>query len=295
MLRSLELWSRGNGIPELLSHRVVEPVSAGAAGVFEEDSGAPFSYRLPRLQTETQVVRLYGANVQGGNMASRATKITLWVVGGIVGLIILAVIALVAWAAFRPLLVGDYNHTYGYVRTVNDLNEVPLAAMVASVGMGSGADGSEQYANRISNTLGQIDVITDEVDEAITSRAAVKDEQLQQRLNELNAAYEDLTATLSSWEEDGYAPVADAAEKCLGDDMAACNEAVVTAKGSGSATPLLADMLTSAESVANGGSTTDLEADRSALSDATAELWAAVEGRADAVTEYLMKNGDGVE
>ncbi|MGO3148379.1 MAG: hypothetical protein ACTIJ6_11980 [Leucobacter sp.] len=67
-------------------------------------------------------------------MATKAVKVTLGIVGGIVGFVLVVALALTAWALFRPLLVGDYNHTDGYVRTVNDLGEVPLGAMVASVG-----------------------------------------------------------------------------------------------------------------------------------------------------------------
>lgn len=135
-------------------------------------------------------------------MASGAAKVTLGIVGGVVALIVLGAVGLVAWIQLRPVLTGDYRHTYGYIETVTDLNDYPLDAMVATVGQPETADETpEHYGNRVQNTLGEIDIVVEEVDAALDSRAASKDSRLDGLLSTVKSSYADLRTTVQSAED----------------------------------------------------------------------------------------------
>src|SRR5690625_7800413 len=96
-------------------------------------------------------------------MARRKT-VVLGVVGGTLSVLLIAVLALAAWVLFRPLMSGDYNHTYGDIRTADELSQNPLAAMVTSVAQPRDAESPEAFGNRIANTVGQVDVVRESVD-----------------------------------------------------------------------------------------------------------------------------------
>jgi len=224
-------------------------------------------------------------------MASPAVKVTFGVLGGVLGLVILLVVALLAWGVFRPLLAGDYGHTNGFVNTINDLNLMPLAAMVSTVGLGAPAENAEQYENRITNTIGQIATLTDEVDDALSSRAGSKDEELNGLLTDLNGAYAEMSDTFLAWEADGYAVAANAAVLCAGNDLSACAAAATEARDAGASDPMLAALVAGAETVAGGGSTAELDEARATFTEHTIDLWSAVEERTAAVSDYLRATG----
>lgn len=227
-------------------------------------------------------------------MASRATKITIRVIGGVVAVVLVAVLAVIAWALFRPLLQGDYNHTYGYIRPVAVLSENPLSAMVSTVGTPTSASKEDELNNRIANTLGQIEIIREDVTEAQDSRAGSRDEELSAELDKLGDAYDNLTATFESWQSDGYAAIGATAKACAG-SQEECQQAALTIERLSPQDDILAQLHQAVIEAANTGSTVELDSALIEFADHTETLWDAVEDSLSSVTDMLAEHGAEVD
>ena len=221
-------------------------------------------------------------------MASRTTKITLGIVGGVVGLALIAVLALVLWGVFRPPLVGDYEVSQGELETITNLNANPLEGMVASVGDVEAAANTDpvQLDNRISNTLGQVGVLRESSD-ALTERGAAKrDAEFGKLAERLDDAYESLEDQLGEWQDEGYADVMAAAQLCAADPSGAeCRSARGTLEGE---SPENAELAAIVEALPGAGS--DPERLSSALSDfrdAVTESWQQVTDATAEAQSYL--------
>ena len=207
-------------------------------------------------------------------MASRTTKITLGIVGGVVGLALIAVLALVLWGMFRPPLAGDYRVSQGELDTITQLNANPLEGMVASVGDVEGAANTDpaQLDNRIANTIGQVGVLRESSD-ALTERGAAKrDPEFGALAERLDDAYESLEDRLEEWQDEGYADVMAAAQLCSADPGGAdCTAARAALEGE---SPENAELAAIVEALPGAGS--DPERLASALGDfrdAVTESW----------------------
>lgn len=231
-------------------------------------------------------------------MASRGVKITLGIVGGVLALVVLAVLGLVGWALFRPLLPGDYSHTRGDIRTASELNDIALEAMVVTVGTPISGEAKDQLDNRIANTSGQIDVVLESVDEAVGSRAGEKDETLQAQLNELRSAYADLQDSLNQWQSQGYADIGWALKLCrtppsdVDDPDQACTEAAASLPDAGAAPELaaLAEAVTDyADSARGVDDTQALDAAQEEFAGTVGALWDRVSTSLEQVDGYLAE------
>jgi FtsZ-binding cell division protein ZapB len=221
-------------------------------------------------------------------MASRGVKILLRIVLGFVGLIVLVVICLVAWVMFRPLLSGDYSHTYGYVRTVNDLNKMPLVGMVKTVGAPIDAEGAKQLNNRIENTIGQITVVQDEVEDALDSRAGQKDDQLNSMLQDLNDSYDGLQTQMATWQSDGFAEIGAALKSCIGQD-GSCTEAIEKADAQSPSSEEMQKLVTALDNSSDGKDTAVLQDAIAEFSKTVDTSWDELVAQADRVTKYLQE------
>lgn len=226
-------------------------------------------------------------------MASRAAKVTFWIVGSVLGVIVLAVLAVVAWIFFRPVNAGDYRSVRSDIDIIVDLNSFPLEGMVASVGSPTGAQAAENLDNRIINTLGQIDILRESVDQALDSTAAKKDEDLRALIEKLDASYDDLSTTFQTWSENGYSAIGAAATACAPTnqhDDATCTSALSDAE-SASPPEALAQLRDAAQTVADSGDPADLAAALEAVSSETAALWEPIPATVSEIDAYLEEHG----
>ncbi|WP_375000811.1 hypothetical protein [Aeromicrobium sp. CTD01-1L150] len=212
-------------------------------------------------------------------------------IGGVT-LVVVAVIALIAWVAFRPLLSGDYSVTSGYVERIGVLNETPLVAMVASVGQPVDGQAADQLENRITNTVGQVDVLLESVDEALGTRAGTRDDEVHEQLTALRDAYTNLKEALETVQADRYPQVAWVASACTGDVAGGqhCESAVAEAPDSVQDENLDA-VLAAGRSVAEG------TAPPSAIleplegwTEHVGSLWEPIEQHHEAVTATLAEH-----
>ena len=233
-------------------------------------------------------------------MASRGVKITVGIVGGTLALALLAVLALVGWGLFRPLLSGDYNHTRGDIRTVSDLNSIALEGMVTTVGTPVSAEQEGHLDNRITNTIGQIEVINESVDAAKESRAGTKDLVLRSKLSALGEAYTTLQDTFGLWQNQGYGGIGWALHQCRtpAPDVADPPQACTDAAAKLSATPqspelaALAQAVTDyAESDRTAADTQQLDTAQEEFSAAVDQMWQRVVTTLGEVDQHLVDKG----
>ena len=223
---------------------------------------------------------------------ARKKTVVLGVVGGTLSVLLIAVLALGAWVLFRPLMSGDYNHTYGDIRTADELSQNPLAAMVTSVAQPRDAESPEAFGNRIANTVGQVDVVRESVDGARESRAGQKDSSLASQLKDLDRTYTHLSKTFASWHEDGYAHIAYAAKQCLGESRDDCRAAVDALSDTSPDDPALAEVKTASEQAARGAGRKALQQAVDAFSERVETLWEPIPGQLAEITKYLGEHGE---
>lgn len=216
-------------------------------------------------------------------MASRKVKITLGIVGGVVGVVALAVIALVAWALFRPLLPGDYSSASGDLEVVSELNEFPLEAMVVSVGTPASAGEEGNLDNRIQNTIGQTEILIEYVAELRDNRAAQKDDELHAMVEQLVADYDILHSVLAQMQSDGYAAIGQAAKVCVNGENAECTSALSDAESAAKGEPELTALLDGVRSGDATGALKDFE-------QSVTELWSPIPEGVEAIDLYLAEH-----
>lgn len=210
-------------------------------------------------------------------MASRAVKVTIGIVGGFVGLVVIAILALVAWALFRPPLAADYSIAQGEMETIVTLNATPLEAMVASVADAPATGNSPAYQldNRIQNTIGQIGVLRESTESLQSRGAATRDDEFAKLAANLDDAYADLEQTFSEWQADGYADINAASEVCAADSTgSSCKQAIAELAG---ANPATEEMVVLLDAVRASPGNPD------AIADAGAGFRASVQSRWDKV------------
>lgn len=223
---------------------------------------------------------------------ARKKTVVLGVVGGTLSVLLIAVLALGAWVLFRPLMSGDYNHTYGDIRTADELSQNPLAAMAASVGQPRDAESAEALGNRIANTVEQIDVVRESVDGARESRAGKKDSSLAAQLKDLDEAYAHLSKTFAAWHEDDYPHIAYAARQCLGESRDDCRAAVETLSDTSPDDPALAEVVSASEKVAQGAGRGALDGAVDGLAERVEKLWEPIPSQLAEITAYLGEHGE---
>ena len=230
-------------------------------------------------------------------VASHGMKLTLKIVGGVVGLILIAGIALVGWVMFRPLLAGDYNTVRTDITTISSLNSTPLEAMVATVGAPIDAQAAENLDNRILNSISQIGVLQESVASAKDSRAYDKDDDLKAQLDTLDEQYSTLKSTYETWQTEGYATIGWAARSCgsVGYSASNCADAVA-AITTEPTSPELVAIVDAARSTAKdpdfpeeGVQATD--AALVAFSEANNALWTPIPEQVAAIDTYLVDHG----
>lgn len=228
-------------------------------------------------------------------MASRAVKVTFGIVGGVVGLILLAIIAIILWVVFRPLNAGDYNSVRADIDILVDLNSFPLEGMVATVGAPTSADTAENLNNRITNTLSQTEVLQETVGEALGSTAVSKDDELRALVEKLDASYTELSTTLQDWSAEGYALIGAAAKECSPSgqyDDAACDAAVGAAEEASPTSRGLTQLLDAARA-AREGDPEGLAPALEAFGEETGQLWAPIPTTIEEIETYLDEHTDG--
>lgn len=227
-------------------------------------------------------------------MASPRPRLAISIIAGVLGLVVLVVLGLAGWVLFRPLLSGDYNHTAGDIRTVDDLNSIALEPMVTTVGTPLSAQADGQLDNRITNTVGQIETIRESVHAAQESRAGTKDDELASKLSALDDAYAALADTFTTWQGEGYNDVGWALHECRSSDATA--EACDTA-AEGLPAPespelaALADAIRAfAESDREVADTQSLDTAQTDFAGAVDALWQDVTAALEDVNTYLAQH-----
>lgn len=145
----------------------------------------------------------------------KALKITLIILGGVIGLVVLAVTVFLLYATLRPLNKADYRTALEDVKSIDGAPLRASQAMTSTLMAPLLAQNKQQLENRYANSKRQVTTVAEYVDEAGRNRALSKDADAKAAYQKLLSASNDYRSYIDDF-EDLYLPTANYWRGCYG-------------------------------------------------------------------------------